>query len=680
VKPTNTKISEMQRSKRQKQETVITITCSPTDLTKKGKLQVLSSVCALLNSNGGELIIAFPDQTYQTKYLDPPVRVVEQWINNLIGTVMMSKNVELKVAPHQILIIVKGSYSLITVDYKMFLPSHTQVNRVLPVEKLEEIQDVLFGEEMMTCSNELPAVQQLFVQGEEIKLTETYSVQFKQLEDAPTKCTTLADRVVGKGNKLIQYISAFANYRGGAIYVGVDDKQHIINGEVIPPNERESIRKKVTSKINKMIWLELEDEPRRGENWDIYFHPVRDKEGRPVESTFVIVIVVSRCPGGVFVEEPESYHFANGYVEKMKLSTWKQYLLSKRSRNETDAVHSTLSAESRSALQMQCQRPIGRSQWSSIRNRKRYDYVNGVLIRMINDGSWKEFWARAKMEDANCLEGGIRLVVLLMKTTAHYKQANFEQAQLSMEEYRRTLSQSEDRLISETRLFLLRSSVERCKGNIRESYKHAKNGLRLAEQIPAGIVAGEFYANIATVITILLKLENNIENKKILKEKGIFFFQKAIEHLDHANDYLPSKFDQKQKVHINLAFLYLGCSFASDARAEKRVEDAAIEKAVNSLSAVDKCVNEGYALSDYRDCQYLLARSVLFYRLSQNLKADEAERRAQLLKSALKFSSEAKEKAIDSEFAEMLECTSKHMDFFNSPSDCDITEHEKHCQ
>ena len=607
------------------------------------------------------MIIAFPDQTYQTKDLDQPVRVIEQWINNLIGTPMMATNVELKVAPHQILINIKGSYNLITVDYNMFLPSHSQINRVLPVETLEKIQNVLFGREMMSSSNELPAVQTVFVQGEEMKLDETYSVQFKQLKDAPANCITLSDRVIGNSNKLIQCLSAFANYRGGVIYVGVDDKQHIINGEVIPANERESIIHKVTNRVNKMIWLGLEDGPRRGINWDIFFHPVVDKEGRPVKSTFVIVIVVARYhPGGVFLQEPESYHIVNGRVERMELDTWKEYLFSKRSHNEA------------SALQIQCPDTVGRCQWSSVRNRKRYDYFNGVLIRMVNDGLWKEFWARAKKEETDCFEGGIKLVILLTKATASYKQGNFEQAYLDIEEYRRALSQSEDRLISETREFLLRSSVERCKGNIRESYKHANNGLALAEQIPPGIVAGEYYANIATVITILLGLENGIENKKILKEKAISFFQKAIEHLDFVSDYPPSKFDQKQKVHINLAFLHLGCSFASYARAERRVEDTAIKKAMNSLSAVDKCVNEGYALSDYRNCQFLLARSVLFRRRSQNIKADEAdevERSAQLLKSALKFSNEAKEIAVKCEFAEMLECTSKHADFFDSQSD-----------
>ncbi len=143
------------------------------------------------------MIIAFPDQTYQTKDLDQPVRVIEQWINNLIGIPMMATNVELKVEPHQILINIKGSYNLITVDYNISLPSHSQINRVSPVETLEKIQDALFGREMMSSSNELPAVQTVFVQGEEMKLDETYGVQFKQLKDDPANCITLSDRVIG---------------------------------------------------------------------------------------------------------------------------------------------------------------------------------------------------------------------------------------------------------------------------------------------------------------------------------------------------------------------------------------------------------------------------------------------------------------------------------------------------
>ena len=646
----------MQASTRDGQRNVITISSSPSQLKKP---QIIWNVCALLNSGGGDLVITFCNQIYQRRDLDQPTKVIEQWIETLIGNVVMTEKVELKVSSHQIVLNVKASRSLVTVDYNMFLPGHTQVKRILSTESLEKIQHLLFGNKQMSTNNELPIVQQTFVQGEEIKLIETYSVQFKQLEDAPSKSKTLGDRIVDKGNKLIQCLSAFANHRGGVIYVGVDDKLHLINGEKVSPREMESIKKKVKNKIEKMIWLGLENGPQQGKNWDIYFRQIIDKEGKPVESTFIIAIVVAHCRGGVFLQEPECYHLVHGYVKKMELHIWKKYLISTHMHDDQDAVHSSIS-ESSSALQIQCYR----SQWSSDQNRIRYDHVNGVLIRMINDGSWDDFKARAEKVLENCVLGGIRLVVLLMKITTSYKKRNFKEAEEGIEEYKRRLGESEDRFISETREFLLRSSLERCKGNIEESYKQAENGLSIAEQIPPGIVAGEYYANIATVITILLGMENDTENKTCLKEKAMLFFEKADQHLDLANDYLPSKFDQKQKVHINLAFLHLGCSFVINPKPESRVEDTAIKKATNSLNAVDKYVNEGYALSDYRNSQYLLARSVLFYRLSQNLKDDELEKRTRLLHSALKFSKSAKRMARDGEFDEMLNCTSQHIDFF----------------
>ena len=652
-------------------QTVITITSSPTDLTKKRKIQVTSNVCALLNSNGGDLIVAFPNQSYEIEDLDQPVRVIEQWINTLIGTITMLKKVQIEVKPHQIVINIKGSYNLITIDYNMYLPSHTQINRVLPVETLQKVQDILFGEELMSLSEELPVVQQVFVQEEKIELTETYNVQFKQLEDAPAERTTLADRVIGKGNKILQCVSAFANYRGGVIYVGVDDEHHQINGEVIPANERESIITKFTKKINKMIWLGLEDGPCEGENWDIHFHPVCDKTGRPVESTFVITIVVARCPGGVFLKEPESYHIVDGVVEKMKLDSWNEYLYSERSHEMEDRDNSAC-AKSTSALQ--CQRPIGRIPWSSICNRKNYYHVNGVLIQLINDGSWKKFWRRLKKEQANCAVHGVKLVILSKKITANFKLGNFEEAQRGMEEYRSGIVQSEDRMISETREFLLNSALERSRGNIRESYKHGLNGLALVEQISTGMLVVQYYSNLATVITVLLELECG-ENKKVLKQEAIYFFKKAVEHLKDANDFLPSKFDQEQKVHINLAFLHLGCSFATHARAERSVEDSEIEEAVKHLNAAEKSVNEGYVMTGYRVCQFFLARSALFYRRSQNLKPDEIERKEYLLKSALNYSKQAKEFATRGKFVEMVESTSKHVNFFHrSCTDCNIAE------
>ena len=62
--------------------------------------------------------------------------------------------------------------------------------------------------------------------------------------------------MIGKGNKFSRYVSAFANYKGGHIYYGIDD-DGIVAGELIPNEvDKEEIVKKVEKSINKMIWPE----------------------------------------------------------------------------------------------------------------------------------------------------------------------------------------------------------------------------------------------------------------------------------------------------------------------------------------------------------------------------------------------------------------------------------------
>ena len=74
----------------------------------------------------------------------------------MIGNITMLEKVQFGsgVEPDQIVIKIEGFYNLITVDYNMFLPSHTQINRVLPNEALEKVQDFLFGEKMMSLSED----------------------------------------------------------------------------------------------------------------------------------------------------------------------------------------------------------------------------------------------------------------------------------------------------------------------------------------------------------------------------------------------------------------------------------------------------------------------------------------------------------------------------------------------
>lgn len=673
----------MQSTYNSEQWTVVQTDISPTEMvadkqykTKMTKI-IISNTCALLNSGGGKFVLNFQDPTPCPKHIHDCVRMVEQWVIQFVGPATMSSNIQLEQLPNKILLHIKGNSHLSTVNYNLYLPTHAQVTAVASTDPVGKVKEILERKSCICTSNiSQGSHQTTFVQGEDSGLIESYSVQFKQLKSTPSKCIALADRMTGKGTKLTCYVSAFANYCGGHIYYGISDDGKV-RGEKITEKDKIDIIKKVSKTISHMTWLGYSGEPRKGKEWDIYFEPVMGTEGNRIPSTFVIIITVVWCLGGVFTFEPESYHVTEGTVKKMSLETWKENLLSKEVPKETKdqvecnsktnvevEVSTKTPAEISCALRTQCKyeapHSIARCTWSSNQTKKNYCFVNGNLIRIINDGNWKQFERRAKIEESKCSDGGVKLVILSMRITAQYKKNKFKKAEHSLKEYNKHLNDSKDRIICEVREKLVRSCLERCKGNHEKSYEIACTGLALVEQIPSGIIVGEYYVNLATISTILLSQERESERQSILKDEAMFFFKEALQHLRDANEYLPSKIDQEQKVHINLALLNLGCSFSGDA-IEETVDDDHIARAVSSIKVVDQHIYDGNALSDYRECQYLFVLSMLHYRRSQNIGDDEPrDKRLKLLENALKSSKKAEKIALECNFEEMLIYSRKH--------------------
>ena len=78
-----------------------------------------------------------------------------------------------------------------------------------------------------------------------------------------------------------------------------------------------------------MLWPEkTKQEMEKGERpWSVEFVPVKDEVGKDIPDTWLILITVKRCPGGVFVEEPESYYIVDGKVVRMPFPVWKARLL-----------------------------------------------------------------------------------------------------------------------------------------------------------------------------------------------------------------------------------------------------------------------------------------------------------------------------------------------------------------
>ena len=107
-----------------------------------------------------------------------------------------------------------------------------------------------------------------FIKDKDCGFQESKTVQLKNLKADLSKRTTIADRMIGKGNKFSHYVSAFANHNGSHMYYGIAD-DGIVAGELIPNADSGKITKKV-----EMIWPEQIGQPKRGEHWEIWFRPV----------------------------------------------------------------------------------------------------------------------------------------------------------------------------------------------------------------------------------------------------------------------------------------------------------------------------------------------------------------------------------------------------------------------
>ena len=70
-----------------------------------------------------------------------------------------------------------------------------------------------------------------------------------------------------------------------------------------------------------MIWPQQIGQPRLG-NWEIFFELVKDDDCKTVPSTFVMVVYIAPCLGGVFAEEPECYELVEGKI----MNTWKRVI------------------------------------------------------------------------------------------------------------------------------------------------------------------------------------------------------------------------------------------------------------------------------------------------------------------------------------------------------------------
>ena len=213
--------------------------------------QIVIAICAMLNSTDGKLKLHNECVCgLAPSCISLLLRMLEQSLISIVGSNKTVSNINFEDDKEGIVISVKMVSSLITTDYSLYLPSQTQVVQVFPWESVEKIRNEIIKRDIVPEPVKLGSHWKKIIKDKDCSFQESKTVMLKNLKADPSKRTTLADRMIGKGNKFKYYVSAFANYNGGHMYFGITD-DGIVAGELIPDADSDEITKKVEKAIKK---------------------------------------------------------------------------------------------------------------------------------------------------------------------------------------------------------------------------------------------------------------------------------------------------------------------------------------------------------------------------------------------------------------------------------------------
>ena len=606
--------------------------------------EILAAICAMLNSNGGKVMIHFyngvvPVEDLSQLNIHPGildvdsfplisvvVRILDQSMMAIAGIEETRSKVYFQEDEECVTISVKRADFLITTNYNLYSPSQTQVVKVPPSKPLKEIKDDIIERKVVLEPVQLGTHCRKFLRNKNCGFGESTMCQLKHLKAAQSECTTLADRMTCKGNKFSCYVSAFACHRGGHIYYGIIDDTKVVEGETVP-NERskKEITKKVEKAISKIIWPEQIGQPKRGEQWEIFFEPVLDENSKPVPSTFVIVIYIAPCLGGVFAEEPECYEMVKRKVQKMSFASWKERISQpvwlQKSRGEKNILRSVQGIT-----------------WSSDAVRKAFTIDCDELRRIVSNGIWEIFENECdSLQNESDLRETMKLLILFKHITACNRRGEFQNAHKFLEEYKALSSKVQDSFIFGVLGLYLEAALKRAGEDFKALKELLMKALEMAKQIEPGLVTATVYIFAATVSDLI-----DLESPAVLTEK-------ALEHLECVPDSSDVLAAMRRKANIILATFHLGCN-VSGQLLKDTIDDSSLQKAMTCIKDIYESVYEEHPLSVYYDIQLYLVLSIFKYRRSQLVPG----LRVRELRNACRYAKKAQRLAQTNKFTEMF--------------------------
>jgi hypothetical protein len=553
--------------------------------------EIVHGVCALLNTFGGKLCIKIENQNVVNleNILDNVLRATEQrlkqfmsmWFNKLIRM----PNIQNKQFVYNVGCLPDKVF---TVKYHLYLPTLKQVEEIPPCVDHAYIKDMLSN--FTEVVQNYPSKVSEFIFGKSVLLTESDSVQFKYVSNEKATRTTIADRIINRCNKLNKTISAFANQSGGQVLYGISN-EGIVHGQKLEEKDKREIEAKVTKEINKLIWKDKAME--KGKCWNIEFVPVKDEENNKIASLFIIKISIEALPGGVFVQQPESYQIdVNKEVKLMSFEDWRSRII-----YGVRPVPANLN----------------RITWSSATAHKKYFKVIFKLNKLQNQADYDAFNKLARSIKEEHDGTATELFVMFIESVVAYKRGMMKTADEIIDTIEAALKNRpniDDHRILEFRLLYAKSAIARAKGDYKSSYKYAIEGQQVADCIQPGVLTAWFLNHVAIVEKFLSQQQqqqqgdDKVEGKKCALNHYIKALQYA-KASDIERQFTHMIADLEQRVHLFRAITILG-NFATGVNLAD-VTPSNIKAAEDDFVQYFTLVIKGFLPSNYRRAYSLLA-------------------------------------------------------------------------
>ena len=311
--------------------------------------EILKPICALRNCGGGVLTILFIEiclKSEAEKCVDIIKNAVGKALSDTTGDDLL-----VCIHPRSIIFLARGSKKIVKMKYNLYFMTDSSLEFVSSKKSAEDIklflqkQDELstehedFTEQLPTRLFKIEKVRKIrlekvidqisLVKGEQInepsvKERVTFRILKEDKFSTGTYENSAAFRIALERNELLQHVSAYANHKGGTLFYGVNSDGTVV-GEKMSRGQIQKIRETVKKKMASLVGPQHAH--KHDKFWKIGFIPVEDELKNDSDlNLYVIKISVKPCPGGVFIDEPESYYVVENRVEKLSFSKWMAHL------------------------------------------------------------------------------------------------------------------------------------------------------------------------------------------------------------------------------------------------------------------------------------------------------------------------------------------------------------------